>query len=311
MRMELSKKVKIALDETRMLILGAQILLGFQFRGAFSDGFDQLPIDARYLAGLALGFMVCVVGLLIAPGPYHRIVEGGADSGHFHRVVTVIAELALLPFALALGLDIFITASRIFGEFGGAGAGTAAAVLAIAFWYGLPRMRKRHAGEQERAMTSSQREEGASTPLHAKIEQMLTEARVVLPGAQALFGFQLAIVLTQSFEQLPSASRIVHAASLLLVALAVVLLMTPAAYHRIVYAGEDTEDMHRVGSALVTAATAPLALGLAGDVYVVITKIAESPAAGLAAGTLALVSLIGLWYAYPLLAASVRTGPTP
>jgi hypothetical protein len=109
---------------------------------------------------------------------------------------------------------------------------------------------------------------------------MLTEA----PGAQALFGFQLAIVLTQSFEQLPSASRIVHAASLLLVALAVVLLMTPAAYHSIVYDGEDTEDMHRVGSALVTAATAPLALGLAGDVYVVITKIVESPAAGLAAG---------------------------
>ena len=309
--MELSKKVKVALDETRMLILGAQILLGFQFRGAFSDGFDQLPTDARYLAGLALGLMVCVVGLLIAPGPYHRIVEGGADSGHFHRVVTVIAELALLPFALALGLDIFITASRIFGEFGGAGAGTAAAALAIAFWYGLPRMRKRHAGEQERAMTSSQTEEGSSTPLHAKIEQMLTEARVVLPGAQALFGFQLAIVLTQSFEQLPSASRIVHAASLLLVAVAVVLLMTPAAYHRIVYAGEDTEDMHRVGSALVTAATAPLALGLAGDVYVVITKIAESPAAGLAAGTLALVSLLGLWYAYPLLAASVRTSPTP
>ena len=100
--MELSKKVKIALDETRMLILGAQILLGFQFRGAFSDGFDQLPTNARYLDGLALGLMVCVVGLLIAPGPYHRIVEGGADSGHFHRVVTVIAELALLPFALAL-----------------------------------------------------------------------------------------------------------------------------------------------------------------------------------------------------------------
>ena len=82
-RMELSKKVKIALDETRMLILGAQILLGFQFRGPFSDGFDQLPTGARYLDGLALGLMVCVVGLLIAPGPYHRIVEGGADSSQF------------------------------------------------------------------------------------------------------------------------------------------------------------------------------------------------------------------------------------
>src|SRR4051794_19750652 len=70
-------------------------------------------------------------------------------------------------------------------------------------------------------LLSSQTEEGSSTPLHAKIEQMLTEARVILPGAQALFGFQLAIVLTQSFEQLPSASRIVHVASLFLVALAV------------------------------------------------------------------------------------------
>jgi len=38
--MELSKKVKVALDETRMLILGAQILLGFQFRGVFVDGYD-------------------------------------------------------------------------------------------------------------------------------------------------------------------------------------------------------------------------------------------------------------------------------
>jgi hypothetical protein len=83
-----------------------------------------------------------------------------------------------------------------------------------------------------------------------------------------------------------------------LVALTVVLLMAPTAYHRIVYAGEDVQDMYRVGSALVTAATAPLALGLAGDVYVVVTKIAASPAAGLAAGSLALVSLIGLWYAY-------------
>src|SRR6266550_6560 len=116
--MELSKKVKIALDETRILILGAQILLGFQFRGVFSDGYEQLPTHARYLDGLALGLMVCVVGLLITPGPYHRIVEAGEDSGNFHRLVTVITDLALLPFALALGLDLFITAGRVFGEVG-------------------------------------------------------------------------------------------------------------------------------------------------------------------------------------------------
>jgi hypothetical protein len=78
--MELLKKVKIALDETRILILGVQILLGFQLRGVFSDGHEQLPTYVRYLDGLALGLMVCVVGLLITPGPYHRIVESGEDG---------------------------------------------------------------------------------------------------------------------------------------------------------------------------------------------------------------------------------------
>jgi len=114
--MELSKKVKVALDETRMLILGAQILLGFQFRGVFGDGYDLLPADSRYLSGVAMGLMICVVGLLITPGPYHRMVEAGTDSGRFHRLVKIVAELALLPFALAFGLDLFITVERIFDE---------------------------------------------------------------------------------------------------------------------------------------------------------------------------------------------------
>jgi uncharacterized protein DUF6328 len=147
--MELSKKLKVALDETRMLILGAQILLGFQFRGVFGDGYDQLPADSRYLSGVALGLMICVVGLLITPGPYHRIVEGGTDSGRFHRLATIVAELSLLPFALALGLDLFITVERILGDTAGAAAG----IAAIGLWYGFPQVRRLHVGHRERAMT--------------------------------------------------------------------------------------------------------------------------------------------------------------
>ena len=86
-----------------------------------------------------------------------------------------------------------------------------------------------------------------------------------------------------------------------LVALAVILLMAPATYHRIVYAGEDTPDMHRVGSILVMAATAPLAAGIAGDVYVVISKIAGTEI-GLIGGAAAAVLLFGMWYAFPLVA---------
>jgi hypothetical protein len=64
--------------------------------------------------------------------------------------------------------------------------------------------------------------------------------------------------------------------------------------------------MYRVGSALVTAATLPLGLGLAGDVYVVIAKISGSFAIGSFTGGLVLVFLIGLWYLYPIIEARRR-----
>ncbi len=303
--MKLPDKIKTALDETRILILGAQILLGFQFRGVFSEAYDRFPVHSRYLDGIALGLMVCAVGLLIAPGPYHRIVEKGEDSGELHHFVTTVAEAALLPFALALGLDVWLAAERVFDSAGAAVTGASATVLALGLWYGFPRLRRRYAGERERMITRLQQNERAETPLRARIEQLLTEARVILPGAQALFGFQLAIVMTQSFDQLPNLSKIVHAASLCLVAIAVMMLMAPAPYHRIVYAGEDTEDMNRVGSALVTAATVPLGLGLTGDVYVVIAKISQSSGVGSFAAGLAFVLLSGLWYVYPLTLAAI------
>jgi hypothetical protein len=46
----LSSKVKTALDETRTLMLGAQILLGFQFHGAFQQRFDALSSQVRIIA---------------------------------------------------------------------------------------------------------------------------------------------------------------------------------------------------------------------------------------------------------------------
>jgi hypothetical protein len=299
--MELSKKVKIGLDETRTLILGAQILLGFQFRSVFQDAFDTLPAHARYLDAVALGFMLFAVGLLIGPDPYHRIVEDGNDSGWFHRVVTVFADLALLPFALGLGLGIAVAAERIFGRGGAVAAGTATAVLALGAWYAAPRLRRQWAGEKQRAKTMSERDKRQKTPTTQKIEQMMTESRVILPGAQAMLGFQLSIVLTRAFDKLPSALKLAHAGSLGLVTLSVVLLMAPAAYHRIVFEGEEAPEMYQVGSILITLATLPLAFGIAGDVYVVLSKIAGETA-GVICGIVAAAVLLGMWYGLPFAA---------
>jgi hypothetical protein len=136
----------------------------------------------------------------------------------------------------------------------------------------------------------------SGTNLETKIKQVLTEARVVLPGAQALLGFQFAAMLMDAFEKLPKTSQYVHLASLGLMSGCIVLLMAPAAFHRIVERGEDTERLHRFSSAMLLSAMVPLALGLAGDFYVVLAKVLDSASVAAALAAASLVFFYGLWF---------------
>jgi hypothetical protein len=159
---------------------------------------------------------------------------------------------------------------------------------------------KRHHGQRERQNAEQQAGKVETAPLHARIEQMLTEARVILPGAQALLGFQLVIVLTAEFAKLPENSRILHGLALLAITLSVTLLMTPAALHRIVWAGEDTEMILRTGGPITVAALFPLALGMSADAYVVFARITGRPAlAGIIAGAV-LGCLLAMWFMWPI-----------
>src|SRR5882724_6093266 len=100
--MKLADKVKDALDEIRILILGSQILVGFQYNAVFYEQFDTLPPHGRYLEAVALLLMLAAVVLLLFPPAWHRIVVHGADSSAFLRLVTMTACAALVPFALSL-----------------------------------------------------------------------------------------------------------------------------------------------------------------------------------------------------------------
>jgi uncharacterized protein DUF6328 len=296
---ELKDRIHTALGETRILILGSQILVGFQLTAVFEDAFDQFAEHARQLDGLALLLMLTALAALIAPGTYHRIVESGRDSEAFHRYISTMATVALLPFAISIGLDVFITIERIFGLAAGLAAGGSIGALALLLWYGVELFRNRPS-RPERSMTVRRRDEAVATPLHARVEQMLSEARVILPGAQALLGFQLIIVTMRSFDALSASAKLVHAVSLVLIAIAVILLMAPAAYHRIVCEGEDSAEFHRIGSAMVTAATLPLALGIGGDVDVVMTQIFRSSCAGAGIAAVVTAGFVTLWHVVPL-----------
>src|SRR5437870_9655568 len=69
--------------------------------------------------------------------------------------------------------------------------------------------------------------------LEDAVTYALDEARMVLPGIQALFGFQLVAVFNERFSEIFDAwGQWLHLAALVFVALACALAMTPAAFHR-------------------------------------------------------------------------------
>src|SRR5882724_6111902 len=233
-----------------MLILGSQVLVGFGYRSVFEPGFEKLSHSAQLLMLLSLVILLIVVGLLMSPGAYHRIVHNGEDTSDVHSFTTKVMDFALLPFAFVLAFDIGLAGFLIAGRIPGLVAGLSAGALAIFFWYGLEWFQSRRLKQSnERAANMEEVNPRKSrAKLQDRIEQVLTETRVVLPGAQALLGFQFATVLVDGFEKLPSASKYVHLTSLTLMALSIVLLMAPAAYHRIVEKGEESERFHRFAS---------------------------------------------------------------
>jgi len=123
---------------------------------------------------------------------------------------------------------------------------------------------------------------------------------MVLPGIQALFGFQLIAVFNNRFDtELTSRLQFLHFTALILVAVSVGLVMAPAAYHRQTGPRQVTEHFVQIASRLLLLGMVPLAAGICLDVYVIAHLIARSPAVSAAvAGGLFLV-FAALWWALP------------
>jgi len=292
MSKELDRRVKVALDETRLLILGVQVLLGFAFQCFFQDGFSNLSDSSKFVCVASLLLVILSLGALVTPSMQHRLVESGRSTSRLVRATNVYAGLGLAPLTISLGLSAFVVIDRHFGMHAGIASGLTLAGLAAIAWFGLEFLIGLSAG--------SKKMEASQTPLATKIEQMLTEARVIIPGAQALFGFQFVAMLTTGFDRLPHEVKLVHAIALGLIGLNVVLLMTPAALHRLSFGGEDSASFLLMGSGFVIAAPLFLAGGIALEAYVVMQKVDGGQGwAATAAGASFLV-LIALWYALPL-----------
>jgi hypothetical protein len=298
---ELKNKIEDALNEVRILLLGGQVLLGFAYRTYFEPGFERLPQGAQVVQTLSLSILSSTLGLLVWPVPVHQITDGGKETAHVHRFITRLMDWILLPFAIGTGLSVYPVAVAM-GIHQAGFLSCTVAVLALFAWYGmsLPKMRP---GQRARRLSESAGQEAEDQrdqkrKLSEQIKDVLIECRMALPGAQAMLGFQFIIIFTDSFEKLPRSLQWIHFASLLATLITTILLIAPAAYHRIAESGEETEHFRVIASRLLLLALVFLAPGMAGDVAVVIGKLSGSVALGIKLAAAQLILLYLLWFGY-------------
>lgn len=303
----LSDRIETVLNEARMLLLGGQVLLGFSYRIVFEAKFERIPLLAQASLAVALAAMSAGLGWLIWPAAFHRIAEDGRQTARIHNLTNAVLDWALLPFAIGLGCTLYpvSVATR-------APHPILIGILAILFattaWYGSALFR-RHSGKRslvrERPRDEEEKQDSRKE-LGERIKTALMECRMALPGAQAFLGFQFAIVFAESFDRLPRALQWIHFGSLLSTTVATVLLIAPAAFHRLAEAGQETERFHRVASRLLLVALVFLAPGICGDLAVVLWKVsASTELAAVVAGAM-LTAFLTLWFAVSAFSARKR-----
>jgi hypothetical protein len=131
------------------------------------------------------------------------------------------------------------------------------------------------------------------------ITHILDECRMVLPGIQALFGFQLIAVFNQRFESLSFQLQFAHLSATTIVALAAGVVMTPAAYHRMAEPRIASERMVALSTRLLLSSLVLLATGISTDLYVISRLIFSHAVIPAFLSISVFISFLMLWFGVP------------
>jgi hypothetical protein len=131
----------------------------------------------------------------------------------------------------------------------------------------------------EQRLGEAPEDEDVKERLEREHGELLEELRALIPGAQVLFGFLLAIRFTSPFTDLTAVQRYVYYATLLSTAVALVLLLAPSAYHRLRFREGDKDVLVRKGNREAIAGTGAIALAFTGVLYLVTDLVFTTQAA--------------------------------
>jgi len=131
-------------------------------------------------------------------------------------------------------------------------------------------------------------------------EILIDECHMILPGIQALFGFQLIAVFNSTFgEKLTSLEQRLHLLAIVLIGVAIVIIMTPPAYHRQTGPQHVSERFIHLTTRLLLISMVPLSLSIGLDLYLISRLILNDVFASLLIALGLLILFFLLWFVLP------------
>jgi Family of unknown function (DUF6328) len=129
--------------------------------------------------------------------------------------------------------------------------------------------------------------------------ELLQELRVAGLGVQVLFGFLLAIPFSTRFSALSDDQRDLYVTTLLLAALAALLLLAPVAFHRVLFRQHQKEFLVKAANVLAILGLATVGLAVSATVALVLSYVTPGVMTWVITGVM-LALFAGLWFVFPL-----------
>lgn len=159
--------------------------------------------------------------------------------------------------------------------------------------------------DKQRDKEDQSRDDLDKEELDKRAQNAIEEARMVLPGIQALFGFQLIAVFNQRFPEIPAGQQLLHYCALLLVGAAIGLIMAPAAYHRIAEQHSVSRFFIQLASFMIAVSMLPLLTALCFEIYILGHLVLDNDQASFWIAVAMAAFLAALWYVMPFTARAI------
>ena len=148
--------------------------------------------------------------------------------------------------------------------------------------------------------TSEGAEETPKERIDRELSELLNGLRVLLPGVQVLLAFLLSVPFSSRFADVNGFQRTVYYVTLSAAALAVAMLGTPAAQHRVLFRAKEKEGMLRRANRYALLGSVAVAVSVSAGTLLIVDFVFDSVLAWVSASVF-LGVMSWAWFIEPAL----------